>query len=565
MRRHNDILIITHRLLCLFPGENRLFGSLAEYDAVAPLPPEPTPLAARIMARMTEIWALRTDARREVAHMLTFAFDAHVRALLHARAGGTEAGMLQLELEPYGRKCRVYSDLSLPANTAEAVAHGWRLKSVLKRWVSADEHHDAAHAEASKLIAQASPGVKSVRYTPQRLLSCLEAGGTSGAIAESIVGCAWLGAYAHCTEVADPPTRIAVYGGVEAMAKRLCAELSSREIYFMVAEFATSVMRGHPLQQPGCGAYTSTARGAGADARAVLWNRKTRRGTKRALGASHVHCPKVSGPSSRLIACAAAAGRWRLTKAEVAAAGLAIAPPDLSPAAVAEVCSQVGASTDLVMAAVAPSDPGTALPRFGRPETVAASALVRSLSLRTRELHWTVVREQQRVLLERNGSEELMVTVCLQCAALCCTARDGPGAPGMRVDLSDRTMACDTCQRGDRIVQLDAVGKIITHCTAFSMQLVDTVLCTMCASLTVLQPNHVFGVMPVCSACSARISTAPTHCFCGRGLWGSFRRFLAQNEAGEDSEYAACAAHEKFVPDGPCCISDLRIIALKRP
>ena len=144
MRRHNDILIITHRLLCLFPGENRLFGSLAEYDAVAPLPPEPTPLAARIMARMTEIWALRTDARREVAHMLTFAFDAHVRALLHARSGGTEAGMRKLELEPYGRRCRVYSDLSLPANTAEAVAHGWRLKSVLKRWVSADEHHDAS-------------------------------------------------------------------------------------------------------------------------------------------------------------------------------------------------------------------------------------------------------------------------------------------------------------------------------------------------------------------------------------------------------------------------------------
>jgi len=79
------------------------------------------------------------------------------------------------------------------------------------------------------------------------------------------------------------------------------------------------------------------------------------------------------------------------------------------------------------------------------------------------------------------------------------------------------------------------------------------------------RPEHVYGVMPVCGACAKRISTAPTHCFCGRGLYGSFTTFLAQNEAGQDAEYAACSYHEKFVPRGPCCISDLRIITLKRP
>lgn len=57
----------------------------------------------------------------------------------------------------------------------------------------------------------------------------------------------------------------------------------------------------------------------------------------------------------------------------------------------------------------------------------------------------------------------------------------------MRVDLSDKTMSCDTCLRGDSLMQIDIVGKIITHCTAHSMQLVDTVLCSMCASLTLLR------------------------------------------------------------------------------
>lgn len=481
------MLVITHRLLCLFPGEERLFGSLVSYEATTAGAAGTCDLTTRIKFRMHEIWELRDGARQEVAHMLAFAHDAHIRALLHARAGGSEAEMFRLHIEPYGRNCRVYSDLALPPSTAEAVAHGWRLKSVLKRWAVADERSDMVHAEASKLIAQASPGVKSVRYTPQRLMTCLESGGVSGAIAESIVGCAWLGAYAHCTKVAEPATRIAVYASVTTMAKRLCDELSSREIYFMVAEFATSVMRGHPLQQPGCGAYTSSARHAGNDARAVLWGLKTRRGSKRSLGATQVHCPKVSCPSSRLIACAAAAGRWRLTKAEVAVAGSAIMPPDLSVSGIEHVCRIAEANPALVKEAIMPASFDTPLPRFGRPETVAASALVRSLALRTRELHWTVAREQQRVLYEQNRSERLMVTVCLQCAALCVTARDGPGAPGMRVDLSDKTMSCDTCLRGDRLMQIDIVGKIITHCTAHSMQLVDTVLCAMCASLTLLR------------------------------------------------------------------------------
>lgn len=134
----------------------------------------------------------------------------------------------------------------------------------------------------------------------------------------------------------------------------------------------------------------------------------------------------------------------------------------------------------------------------------------------------------------------------------------------MRVDFSDRSMSCDTCGRGDCLLRVDAVGKIFTHCTAHSMQIVDTVMCTVCAAMTVLRAEYVHGVMPVCSACTTQISTAPTNCFCGKGLYGPSRLFLAENERGEDSLYAACAAHEKFVPGGTCRISDLKIIALRR-
>lgn len=431
MRRHNDTLVITHRLLCLFPGDVRLFGPLASYGEPLASVAEPNELASRIAARMAEIWAKRATVRREVAHMLAYAYDSHIRALLFARGGGTESEMFRREIEPYGRRSKVYSDLSLPPETAEAVSDGWRLRSVLKRWVASDDSAcTQAHSEASKLVAQASPGVKSVRYTPQKLLSCLEAGGVSGAIAEAVVGCAWLGAYQHCEVVAEPETRIRVYSDIGKMAKTMCAELSSREIYFLVAEFTSSVMRGHPLQQPGCGAYTAAAWSAGVASRLVLWGVKVRRGNKRAVSGAHSHCPKVSSPSSRLVACAAAAGRWRLTKAEVQAAGAAIQSPSLTREAVAEVCAAVGANVALVYAAIRPT---AVLPKFGRPETIAASAIVRSLALRTRELHWTVAREQQKVLMARNGSPELMVTVCLQCAALAVTARDGPGAPGASV------------------------------------------------------------------------------------------------------------------------------------
>lgn len=429
MRRHNDTLVITHRLLCLFPGDVRLFGPLALYGEPKVAVTEPNELATRIAARMAEIWAKRATVRREVAHMLAYAYDSHIRALLFARAGGTESEMFRREIEPYGLQSKVYSDLSLPPETAEAVSDGWRLRSVLKRWVASDDSAcSQAHADASKLVAQASPGVKSVRYTPQKLMACLEAGGVSGAIAEAVVGCAWLGAYQHCEVVATPETRIKVYADITQMSKTMCSELSSREIYFLVAEFTSSVMRGHPLQQPGCGAYTAAAWSAGAASRLVLWGVKVRRGNKRAVSGAHSHCPKVSSPSSRLVACAAASGRWRLTKAEVQAAGAAIRSPSLSPLAVAEVCTAVGADFLLVDAAIRP---GPTLPKFGRPETIAASAIIRSLALRTRELHWTVAREQQRVLMARNGVPELMVTVCLQCAALAVTARDGPGAPGV--------------------------------------------------------------------------------------------------------------------------------------
>jgi len=494
---------------------------------------------------MAEIWMLAIEPGADVG-LLTYAFDAHFSALFHqAVPESTLETMYTAQLEPNGLNATVYSHMHIPDEVSR-LAHSTQIAHPPVSVYRGKPHNEPESAtESERLFSQAGAGCKSVRYVSVRLMACLKKP-RCAIVARHVAASFMLGAYAHARP-ADICTRGLIYASPCIVAELCRSQLTSRELHEALVE------------------YTMSARGSQIDTEHQSWRRSRERSWGKQLNASRARAeridPQPSSPLQRLIAAAAPGRKWSLSRASQAKATAIMqgAPPMPIWAAAAHAGAASGCADELNAAMT-----GKSTTRLSPNATVAASAVVRRLSLMATTLGQDIVRAQLIALRTNGCSAKVNLSICTGCCSLCTSPKgDAPIPPGMRVNLENGNMICNRCDTGAGLIITNIVGKIITFATP-QVLLVHVVVCASCGVVTTVRADGYWGTFPVCSGCYDRCLAGIIEaqaCFCGKLVQGTAMQFPARSDAGEDIVLAACYRHEQLAFAGARqSITDLQLL-----
>jgi hypothetical protein len=520
--------MVFHRLMCLYPTQKTLFSDFACY-AIPEHPIIPisctelvakyatNPLSTRVVTRMAEIWALHEESDHADSVMIAYAFDSHFSALFQAQNCDSMKEMYRLRIEPGGENAVVHSCLDIPVHAMLLATKRARIATI----------------PSEKLFAQCSSRCRSVRYVMSRFLACV--GNTPcSTIARSVVSLFWLGAYVG-SKPAPPTIRATVYASCP-IARFATAGLTSREGHAALLEFIAYVRNGERA------AWLPRAR-------ARAW------GLVALPARSLPPPPPVLSPLAFLAHHAAPMGKWSIPthNRELATQHMVGLGPPTTWAAIRSAGTALDCAAELIRATAAHA------PRLSRAATIAASIVIRRISLCASALSRSVTMAQQKAIAVSCRSPAS--TVCTWCCTLCTTPKGGPESPGIRVNLTTHTIMCARCNSGEGLIDFNFVGRILSYATP-AMVLVSAVMCTGCSAITQLKNEHYWGAMPMCAPCFKQCSSAkaePRECVCGRSA-AVRPLFMARDESGRDVTHAMCARHSGIRPHERQSVADLQLL-----